>query len=307
MSKFELVLLGGPNSGKTHYGGQLYGRVTQRTGTGALRLRPGGVPQDLRLFAEVLDCLDQGKAAGHTHYETWGQLLLPLEDQDGNAIDLNWPDYGGEQMKQVLERREVPMAWRDWLLSAQGWLLMIRLSQETVYPHKLEELAKHPSDHDASPQGAAGPEQDAEEALDAGPQKTDRKEPSRWDANASTVELLQVLLHAAQLGTHARLHHPRLAVLLSCYDEVEPKDGRPPRMVLAKRLPLLDAFIDSLWEPGTSSVWGLAALGKPLSKDVADDDFIGSGPRRQGWVVVPEGGERNPDLSLPLVWLLGAT
>lgn len=289
MSKFELVLIGGPNSGKTHYGGQLYGRVTQRTGTGALRLRSGGVPKDLRLFAEVLDCLGQGKAAGHTHYQTWEQLLLPLENQNGDAIDLNWPDYGGEQMKQVLERREVPLAWRDRLLNAQGWLLMIRLSQETVYPHKLEELAKHPPQPHPEPRNIPG--------ADA----------ARWDANASTVELLQILLHAAELGTHTRRRSPRLAVLLSCYDEVEPTAERPPRTVLAERLPLLDAFIDSLWEPDALSVWGLAALGKPLNKDVADDDFTNSGPRRQGWVVVPEGGGRNADLSLPLVWLLEAT
>lgn len=42
----ELMLLGGPNSGKTHYAGQLYGRL--RRNPGLLRLRKDqGTPSDI--------------------------------------------------------------------------------------------------------------------------------------------------------------------------------------------------------------------------------------------------------------------
>lgn len=283
MHKPELVLLGGPYSGKTHYAGQLYGRLKRRPG--ALRLRPGqgGTPADLTPFEEVLACLEEGRAAQHTHVDAWAEVLLPIEDRQGKAMDLLWPDYGGEQLTKVIfQQREVQERWLPRLREAQGWLLLIRLKNETVYEDALEQLAARP------PERRDGP------TLRA----------STWDANARWVELLQILLHAAGAGTVDRLHQPRLAVLLSCYGELEVSAEQPPRTTLAQRLPLLAAFIDSVWQSHAVSVWGLSALERTLDEHGADESFIDQGPEHQGWVIAPEGGEHNPDLSLPLAWLL---
>jgi hypothetical protein len=276
----ELVLLGGPNSGKTHYAGQLYGRL--RRNAGLLRLRlDQGTPPDLSALEEVLRCLAQGRAAEHTPLETWAEVLLPLMDGHGNALDLRWPDYGGEQLRNVFKDRAVPDQWLARLREARGWLLLIRLSSETVYPDALEHLT----------QLSGGRNGTAERAT-------------TWDANAYWVELLQILLHVAGLGTVARLIEPRLAVLLSCYD-LENAGDAPPRQALAAKLPLVASFIDSVWHPDAVSVWGLSALGRSLDKNSADEAFIDEGPESQGWIVAPEGGPQDPDLSRPVAWLLG--
>jgi len=277
----ELVLLGGPNSGKTHYAGQLYGRLRRRPGL--LRIRNDqGTPPDLSALEEVLHCLENGHAAEHTPSGTWAEVLLPLEDGQGKPINLRWPDYAGEQLKSVFDRRTVPEAWQSRLCKAQGWLLFIRLNGETTYPDALKELAQRQEGRN----GTAG-------------------RTGSWDANAYWVELLQILLHVAGHGTVARLARPRLAVLLSCYDELEAIDHLPPKEILAQRLPLVAAFIDSLWLPDAASVWGMSALGRLLEKNSIDEHFIDEGPEYQGWVVPPEGGNPNADLSCPLAWLLG--
>lgn len=280
MHKPEIVLLGGPNSGKTHYAGQLYGRLQRCSGLLQLR-QDQGTPADLSPFEEVFRCLSSGRAANHTSAGTWVEVLLPLVDKQGNTLDLRWPDYGGEQIKTVFERREVPEEWRQRLINADGWLLLIQLQTETVYLDALDQLterANHSSDSNARA--------------------------SNWDANARWVELLQILLQVAGLGTVERLKAPRLAVLLSCYDEIEVNDEPPPN-VLAKRLPLLSAFINSVWTTDSLSVWGLSALGCRLENDSNNEDFI-DGPEDQGWIVAPEGGEPDSDLSRPLAWLLEA-
>lgn len=275
----EIVLLGGPHSGKTHYAGQLYGRLQRRPGLLGLR-RDQGTPMDLSALEEVLHCLEDGRAATHTATGTWAEVALPLVDEKGRCIDLRWPDYGGEQIKTVLEQRAVSEAWRARLVVADGWLLLLRLQSGTTYPDALKQLKRQPTDR-----------------------PSDLVRSKTWDTAAQTVELLQILLHTAGLGTVQRLRRPRLAVLLSCYDELE-AGGSAPCDVLKEKRPLLSSFIKSNWAPEACSIWGLSSLGRLLEQDSQDDDFRNVGPEFQGWVVRPEGGAPDWDLSRPLAWLL---
>ncbi|MDI1444865.1 hypothetical protein [Polyangium sp. 6x1] len=279
----ELVILGGPNSGKTHYAGQLYGRIRRRPGL--LRLRhEQGTPSNLAALEEVLRCLEEGHAASHTSADAWAEVLLPLVDERGNAIDLRWPDYGGEQLRSVFESRAVSDAWRLRLTKADGWILLIRLKSEPTYPDAFEELKK--SKEKASSSNTA-------RAVS-------------WDANARWVELLQILLHVAGLGQLSRLQRPRLAVLLSCYDELGAAPQQPPREVLNETLPLMSSFIESTWAPGEASIWGLSSLGCLLEPNSENATFIDEGPEHQGWLVPPEGGTSDTDLTRPLAWLVGS-
>lgn len=273
----EIVLLGDSDSGKTHYAGQLLRRLLRNPGLLELR----DTPADFSALKEVLLCLANGNAAGHTSTDTWTDVLFPLKDKRGHLLDLRWPDYGGEQLKTVFTERQVTENWRAQLRQAEGWLLLIRLRKETTYPDALAELAKRSADGNGT-------------TVRAG----------TWDANARWVELLQMLLHVAGVGTVSRREQPRLAVLLSCYDELT-TDNLLPDQVLAKHLPLVAAFIDSLWTPDARSIWGLSALGRLLEASSDDENFINQGPEHQGWVVTPD-GQKDSDLSRPLAWLLGA-
>lgn len=285
MNKPELLLLGGHNSGKTHYAGQLYGRLTSQEG--CLRLREDqGTPQDLSAVEGVLNALYSGHSANHTPRDTSTEVVLPLQDAQGRALDLHWPDYGGEQLNGVFEERSVTEAWRQRLLKSQAWVLLIRLHSETTYPDELDKLLNRES-----------------LPLESLTRSAPTASGGKWDANAYWVELLQLLLHVAGRGTAQRLRRPRLAVLLSCYDEI-PEPRATPSQTLAAKLPLLSAFINSAWEAADVSIWGLSALGKPLAPTSQDEDFCKRGPEEQGWVVAPEGSKHDKDLTRPLAWLL---
>lgn len=273
----EIVLLGGPNSGKTHFAGQLYGRVKQRRGQ--LKLQKSCTPKNLAAFENVLASLEAGHAAGHTAHDSWEEVCLPLENSTGQQFNLHWPDYGGEQLKAVYRDRKVTPEWAQRLQTATAWMLLIRLDSEITYPNALAQLGK--------------PSAIIEEKIQT-PARA-----SNWDANAYWVELLQILLHVAGHGTVNRLQQPKLAIMLSCYDLLS-TDSLRPEQVLAAKLPLLYSFIRNNWALAAAQVWGLSSLGKTLEETSEDEEFIQNGPEKQGWVICPTGGERDADLTKPV-------
>ncbi|MFC5510620.1 hypothetical protein ACFPOU_05735 [Massilia jejuensis] len=278
MDKPKMVLLGGPNSGKTHYAGQLYGRLRRRPGR--LRLAEGGTPVDLSPLEDVLASLEEGRAAEHTSASTWAEITLPIVDDTGTEFELNWPDYGGEQLRTAFNERAISELWRTRLKGAQGWILMIRLKTEVTYPGAIERMVERSHTNEQGSSRA-----------------------TNWDSNAYWTELTQILLHVGGLGTVEQKHLPRLAIMLSCYDEVNAGEV-PPATILARYLPLFSTFLHSVWPSDAVSVWGLSSLGRELNRRSHDDAFIDNGPETQGWTVLPAGGPSSQDLTLPLHWLL---
>lgn len=279
MSDHQIILLGGPNSGKTHYSGQLFGRVSRRPG--ALRLRDvSGIPSDITTLEEVLHCLAQGCVAPHTPTDMWGEIKFPLTSEQGKSFELVWPDYGGEQIKQIFDSREVTKKWADLLKSANGWIFLIRIGIESVY-----DGTNFPQNDDL-------------------PIPPGNKRAERWDANAYWVELIQILLHVSNIGCVNKISTPKVAILLSCYDELpEEKIGKTPKETLRVYLPLLHSFIFSNMHENCATVWGLSSLGCSLTEEGNSDAFIDEGPETQGWVVNPT-GEKSDDLSAPIAWLI---
>lgn len=281
MSTPDILVLGGPSAGKTHYAGQLLGRL-RHDRQGRLRLRPGGVG-DLSKLEEVLLCLEEGRAAGHTSAETWTGIRCELETSDGAHVLLEWPEYAGERLFAIVEQRVLPAEWRESVSKAMGWILFVRPSNLQVYEDLLER-----------PTGVVPGHTRAWERIVDG---------RGWDDRARYVELLQMLVFAAGRSTFHRIPTPRLAVVLSCWDELE-KPGNPEE-ILSARLPLVEAFIRSTWHDDAWSVWGLSSLGRTLSQVEQDAEFAQVGPEHFGYVVPPGSNEHVKDLTAPVAWLLG--
>ncbi|MEW6182507.1 MAG: hypothetical protein AB1500_04920 [Bacillota bacterium] len=281
MSEFNVLVLGGSGTGKTHYAGQLLGRLRYDR-QGKLRLRPGGV-EDLSKLEEVLSCLEEGRAAGHTPAETWTGIRYKLETSDGANVLLKWPEYAGERLFAIVEQRLLPVEWRESVSKATGWILFVRPSNLQVYEDLLER-----------PTGVAPEHTQSDERTVEG---------KGWDDRARYVELLQMLVFAAGRSTFHRIPTPRLAVALSCWDELD-RPGTPEE-TLAARLPLVDAFIRSTWQDGAWSVWGLSSLGRALSQVEPDVEFAQMGPEYFGYIVPPGSTEHVTDLTAPVAWLLG--
>lgn len=275
----SILVIGAQDTGKTHYGGQLLGRLQVESGKLALR----GAPADLEPFEEVLNRLAQGRPAGHTPREMYAEIVLPLLDVDGSEVDVIWPDYGGEQISRILDHRSVGEDWQRRIRTADGWLFFIRPLRVTqaddVFSRPLDEIPT---------------------ILEA----RDDDAPT-WSQQAWHIELLQALCSIRRLGYRSLAVEPRLSILLSCWDEIDPDTGGlRPEDWLQQTMPLLWDFVRANWVNESWEVFGLSSLGLDLDSD-GDETFIDKGPESHGYVVIPSGG-RCEDLSIPVQWLLEA-
>ena len=274
-----VLLIGESGVGKTHYGAQLLGRLHHESG----RLRMRGAATNIRAFESALHRLSEGRAADHTPTTDYLESEWPITDGDGNMLTLVWPDYGGEQVRQILEHRRVPEMWRDRVVASAAWMLFVRVQHTEIkadlFSRPIPEL-----------KGSGG------EPPSTKFQHSDQ---------ARLIELLQMLLFLRGADLRAPLATPALAVLLSCWDELVPSlgDSVPPRAALSRRLPLLTDFVTANWQPGALSVLGLSALGRPLRQDAQDQDYLNRGPEHFGYVVQEDGTVDN-DLTLPIVELV---
>ena len=276
----EVLVIGGSGVGKTHYAGQLLGRL-RHDRQGKLRVPAGGVG-DLSKVEEVLSCLEEGRAAGHTPAETWASISFKLETSGGKNVLMEWPEYAGERLSAIVEQHSIPVEFRTSLEKATKWILFVRPKLLQIY----EDLLERP------PAVAPKHSQSNGSLVDA----------KGWDDRARYVELLQMLLYAARRSTFHRISRPRLAVVLSCWDELE--EPGTPEETLATRLPLVHAFIRSTWQDRAWSVWGLSSLGRALSQDDRDAEFAEKGPEHFGYVIPPGSTEPITDLTAPVAWLL---
>lgn len=282
----NLIVIGANSTGKTHYAGQLYGRL--REGESRLKLRHP--PQNLAPLENVLNRLSDGKTALHTERDVYHEIEFPLVVENGAEFSLLFPDYGGEQIKNIIKSRSVPNEWIKRLTESDGWMVFIRPSLVT----KTEDLITRPPgkslNTERQPTSAANLETEKEKIT-----------------SMTFVELLQAGLAVSRRGILRKRKEPVLLVVLSCWDELagtEIGEKIIPHDVLRRKLPMFAEFLAANWESDSLRVYGLSSLGKSLDEKNSDDEYLDFGPENFGYVVTPE-GEREKDLTLPIVNLLG--
>ena len=266
----RLALFGESDVGKSHYGGQLLLRLN----TEQCELRMRGAASNIAAFSEVTQRLNEGVPAPHTSAAVYYESVWPVLDSAGATMDLSWPDYAGEQVKAMLDERKISSEWHERIRSADSWLLMVRprlIKQE-------DDILSRPLADVAGPTGS--------------------RERGRRSSQTRPVELLQMLLYA-QRATSEQARQPVLAVLLSCWDEIEHTDNKTPWQVFVEHLPLLAAFVENNWEPSRSKVFGISALGVELRTEQPNKRFVNEGPEHFGYIVTPD-GRRDTDLTLPI-------
>ncbi len=269
----SILLLGESNVGKTHYGAQFLKRLY--VGDNALKLN--GAPTNVQPFEDAMNSLAAGRATGHTPTSTYVESVWPIIDQSTRTAEMIWPDYGGEQLRTLTADRKIPSPWRDRVLSATDWMLLIRLhtmhTADDVFSRPLTKL------------GAAEVEGVQHEPSD----------------QARLIELLQMLLHVAGIGRDSVLETPTLTVLLSCWDEMGL--SAKPRDALNEQLPMLTSFIEATWRSPT--IMGLSALEKPLSQSETDKDYAIRGPEQFGFVILLD-GTLTKDITVPVQSLIAS-
>lgn len=271
--KRSVLLLGESNVGKTHYGAQILKRLI----VGRSSLKMLGQATNLGPFEHAMESLADGCATGHTPSESYEESVWPVVDEYGNQAQLIWPDYGGEQIKNLIADHRIAAAWRERVLNATDWILLVRL-------HTLK------SDADLL----------SRPLSNFGKSNTDQVDHKQSD-QARLIELLQILLYICPESRDNLVEKPRLTILLSCWDEIEAKGA--PRDLLRATLPMFCDFVESVWSDPT--VMGLSALERPLVEDHVDQDYANRGPESFGYIVRPD-GENDHDITWPISRLVTA-
>lgn len=259
-SKKNILIIGASNVGKTHFGGQLYGRLDEKNCSLKLREQP----ESLSVFKEVWEKLNNGLLGAHTPSNQNTKIVFPVEDTNGKCIDIIYPDYAGEQVLQIVQQRNINPKWIELIQKSDDWILFIRpsLIDPTVdITTKLYEHIKSDSEKEDI--------------------KTQEESIKIKDSNPLFyIELLQMFLFAKGIDC-AHKNKPQLTILLSCYDEI---DKQLPKKYFQEKMPMLSNFVDAVWKD-KSNIYGLSSLGQSLENKTPDEKFAIDGPENKGYFI----------------------
>lgn len=276
----NVLIIGGPNAGKTHFGGQLYGRLNSRLFN--YKIAPNNRPTDLTIFQEVINKLSEGKRAGHTEASANRNIELKIEDDSGNKIIFAFPDYAGEQVNFIVDNRRINTVWKQYIDASNSWMLFVRLDEAKP----VEDIINKgiPGADEIKKRNATPP-------------------PIKVSDTAHFIELLQMLLYTKGIPTLNKISKPNLTIVLSCWDVLNLPDSTKPIDILRERLPLLYYFLNNNWTDESLSVIGLSSTEKTLT-DEADEEYIDKTPINFGYII-NEKGEQQKDLTLSIRTFIG--
>lgn len=263
----KILIIGMSKMGKTHFGAQLFGRL--KNGQNAFKL--GKTPGDLSLFQDVLDNLNEGLPGKHTDVRLHETIILPIVSPHGAALELVYPDYGGEQLRHIIEQRKVNVSWRRQIEESTHWFLFIRLDM-------IEKIS------DVTQKFYQQIDGESEARVPTAENITDLK----TETSAFYVELMQAFLYFKGIQ-RSQKGKPRLTVLLSCWDRPGIATQAIPAAVLREKMPMFYNFLEANWSDSSLSVLGLSSLSRDLIPTKPDVDFATDGPEQFGYYVTEEG------------------
>lgn len=260
-------------TGKTHFGGQLYGRLKSEDNQYSLRK----TPSDLSLFQDILNNLNQGIEGKHTDSKLHETVVLPVHSKLGETIDVIYPDYGGEQLRGMIEQRKLNSIWQQQIRKSTHWFLFIRLDLIENIVDVTTRFYKQ-----------------IEEEKNVKFKATNITD-IPFESSAFYIELLQTFLFVKGASNQSN-NKPHLTVLLSCWDKPNYSQKTIPDSILKEKMPLFHTFVTSCWELNNLSIMGLSSLSRDLDQAVPDNDFAIDGPENFGYFI-DETGEEEKDIT----------
>lgn len=279
----SIVLLGGPDSGKTNY----IGRVWPALDAGGGGLHAAVQPDDIRFVLEVADHLYSGNFAPRSEHadERRDFEVVVAAEKGGDQTTIVIPDISGELWLSAADQGEVATTLMDEMRSASGALLFVRVNSEAdVRPlnwvtSKLHFAKLGNIDDDGLP------------------------------TQVMLCELLRFL--ETSLSKRSDGLPPRVSIVVSAWDIVDQeKFTLGPKAWLDREYPLLAGRLGDI-EAIDLKVFGLSVVGGDLKTDEAcRNDVQENGLDGRGWVAIQnETGEwhKDSDLTLPIAWAVGSS
>jgi hypothetical protein len=327
MSSRSVILIGGPDSGKTNYVGRLWPSFRKRKGV----LRAEGLPDNIEYVDGAVEHLMQGSFAPRSDRnleEGRRDFSIQVRNSNGQSplTELVVPDISGELWTRAVRSSELPEDWLQALKAAEGAVLFVRAhSKLNVQPMdwvtarrllKLyeEDPARDQASHHEWSETEVVALSDTASAPVQGEETGGEPEangiPPPPTPELPTQVVLCELLRYLNLLLADRVDggRPRVAVVVAAWDLLDPElRAASPMAYLKRQFPLLAGRISC---PGRLDVrlFGLSIVGGDLENDPAfKESFLKGDIVDQGWVVVEENGlgRQDDDITLPIAWAVG--
>jgi len=276
----SIILLGGPDSGKTNYIGPLWRALDAEGGD----LHAAVQPEDISFVLEITDHIFAGEFAPRSeHSDARRDFEVVVAAMNGGPqARIVVPDISGELWRNAVINSEIDSDWMDELERADGALLFVRVG----------------SDQDVRP-------------LDWVTSRTllerigDEEEPG-LPSQVMLCELIRFL--EVSLASREDGERPRLSVVVTAWDLVDAeKFQQGPFAYLEREYPLVAGKLRDL-DNLDVRIFGLSSVGGDLKDDaVYREAFLEAGPDGQGWVAIDDqdGWRKDPDITLPIAWAVG--
>lgn len=282
MTQRSVILIGGPDSGKSNYVGRLWPALNSGKGVLVAAVQPS----DIGFVLDTADHLFQGNFAPRsqlTDARRNFEVIVKAVDS-GKETKIVIPDISGELWKNAVEESEIDSDWMDELTNANGALLFVRInSEQNIRPLDWVTCRGHLT-------------------------RVGQLRAVGTPTQVMLCELMRFL--ELTLIDQPDGEPPRLSVVVSAWDLVDPEIFmRGPEAYIAQEYPLLagrlkDTFLNV-------KIFGLSVVGGDLGADAEyREQFLEKGLDGHGWVAVrdTESGlwKKEGDLTLPVAWVVGA-
>lgn len=325
MSLRSVILMGGPDSGKTNYLARLLPNFRKRKGT----LRAEKLPDNIEYVDGAVEYLMQGSFAPRSDRnleEGRRDFTIQVRNFDGKGplTELLVPDITGELWRNAVMLSELPEDWMQSLEEAAGALLFVRVHSELnvqpmdwVTARRLLEL--YAATEDTACANGEELQGEAEVVAEAAPTsglgeptgtKPEAKNSPPAMPEIPTQVLLCELLRYLDLLLVDRADggRPRVAVVVAAWDLLDAEmRAAGPLAYLDREFPLFAGRLRSHSRLDIR-LFGLSIVGGDLENDPAfKESFLKKDIVDQGWVVVEERGQQrqDADLTLPISWTVG--
>jgi hypothetical protein len=276
----SIVLLGGPDSGKTNYIGPLW--LALDSGKGALHAAEQ--PEDINFVLEISAHISAGSFAPRSEHSDARRdfEVVVAATQGGPQARIVVPDISGELWRKAVIEGEIDSEWMNELKRANGALLFVRVD----------------SDQDVRPLDWVTSRKMLEKLGDV-----DNQGLPTQVMLCELIRFLEVSLADREDGKR-----PRLSVVITAWDLVDAGTFQQgPLAYLEREYPLVAGRLTDL-EYLDVQIFGLASVGGDLKHDHEYRKvFLEAGPDGKGWVAVGDGAgwTKNPDITLPIAWAVG--
>lgn len=327
MSERTVILVGGPDTGKTNYIARLWESIRSKTGS----LIAPYPPTDIAFVEEALEHLLKGEFAPRSNpnvAESTQSFVVSVQkagEADSPVSDIVVPDVTGELWKKTLETYEIPQKWLDGLQSASGALLFVRegsKSNEVALDWvtcarllRYRAKARGGNAQDAADERAAGR---AGEVAEDGPLEPDaagngdglsehavgeESQETKIPTQIALCEFLRFLEFG--LKREKGSSRPRVAVLVTAWDRLDrEKRVQGPMAYLRAQFPMFAGRLEDI-ETLDVKTFGVSVVSGDFADPVFKEKFYEKGLKGAGYVVTDDRpDEFVPDLTLPVSWVM---